>query len=194
MRILDQFQIQLSFRPDRWFNPVPLIAIYASYARKKVSNETLKLHKNESSERLDSLMSRAKEHNDLMMLKTLNKPDFLASAVYHSGCIRRLLLHSTPLKEETEQSAHEAAFDCLISRISDDLFVHKKAFLMSHSLEIYKSLLPKDVSENYQSTRLQCKLVSYYGSSITIQPQRGQGLQPVVKCQKSRFSTLLQAS
>ena len=44
-----------------------------------------KLHKIESSERLDSLMSRAKEHNDLMMLKTLNKPDFLASAVYHSG-------------------------------------------------------------------------------------------------------------
>jgi hypothetical protein len=41
MRILDQFPIQLSFRPDRWFNPVPLIAIYASYARKKVSNETL---------------------------------------------------------------------------------------------------------------------------------------------------------
>jgi hypothetical protein len=31
-------------------------------------------------------MSRAKEHNDLMMLKTLNKPDFLASAVHHSGC------------------------------------------------------------------------------------------------------------
>jgi hypothetical protein len=25
-----------------------------------------------------------------------------------------------PLKKETEQSAHEAAFDCLISRISDD--------------------------------------------------------------------------
>jgi hypothetical protein len=41
MRILDQFPIQLSFRPDLWFNPVPLIAIYASYARKKVSNETL---------------------------------------------------------------------------------------------------------------------------------------------------------
>ena len=59
-----------------------------------------------------------------MMLKTLNKPDFLASAVYHSGCIRRFLLHSTPLKvefKETEQSAHEVAFDCLISRISDDL-------------------------------------------------------------------------
>jgi hypothetical protein len=30
-------------------------------------------------------MSRAKEHNDLMMLKTFNKPDFLASAVYLSG-------------------------------------------------------------------------------------------------------------
>jgi hypothetical protein len=41
----------------------------------------------ESSERLDSLMTRAKEHNDLMMLKTLNKTDFLVSAVYHSGCI-----------------------------------------------------------------------------------------------------------
>jgi hypothetical protein len=36
----------------------------------------IKLHKIESSECLDSLMSRAKEHNDLMMLKTLNKPDF----------------------------------------------------------------------------------------------------------------------
>jgi hypothetical protein len=40
-------------------------------------------------------------------------------------------------------------------------FNHKEAFLMSHILEIYKSILPKDVSENYQSTRLQCKLVSY---------------------------------
>jgi hypothetical protein len=139
----------------------------------------------ESSERLDSLMSRAKEHNDLMMLKTPNKPDFLASAVYHSGCIyiRRFLLHWTPLKvefKETEQSAHEVAFDCLISRISDGLFIHKKAFLMSHSLEIYKSHLPKDVSENYQSTRLQCKLASFYGSSITIQPQRGQGMSSIV--------------
>jgi hypothetical protein len=59
-------------------------------------------------------------------------------------------------------------------------FVHKKAFLMSRILEIYKSLLPKDVSENYQSTRLQCKLASYYGSSITIQPQRGQGMSSIV--------------
>ena len=93
------------------------------------------------------------------------------------------LLHSTPLKVEfkvTEQSANEVAFDCLISRISDNLFVHKKTFLMSHILEIYKSLLSKDVSENYQSTRLQCKLVSYYGSSITIHPQRGQGMSSIV--------------
>jgi hypothetical protein len=54
-------------------------------------------------------MSRAKEQNDLMMLKTLNKPDFLTSTVYHSGCIRRFLLHSTPLKvefKETESSNH----------------------------------------------------------------------------------------
>ena len=102
-----------------------------------------------------------------MMLKTLNEPDFLASVVYHSGCIRRFVLHSMTLKvefKETEQSAHEVAFDCLISRISHDLFVHKKAFLMSHILEIYKSLLPKDVSENYQSTRLQCKLNNYSAS------------------------------
>jgi hypothetical protein len=49
-----------------------------------------------------------------------------------------------------------------------------------HILEIYKSLLPKDVSENYQSTRLQCKLASYYGSSITIQPQRGQDMSSIV--------------
>ena len=184
--------------------------------QEKEFKRDFKLHKIESSERLDSLMSRAKEHNDLMMLKTLNTPDFLANAVYHSGCIRRYLLHSTPLKvefKETEQSAHEVAFDCLISRISDDLFVHRKAFLMSHSLEIYKSLTPKDVSENYQSTRLQCKLASYYDSSITIQPQRGQGMSSIVfsssltiadaiaaaaaklkSILKVRLSTLLQAS
>jgi hypothetical protein len=59
-----------------------------------------------------------------MMLKTLNKPDILASAVYHSGCIRRLLLHSTPLKEETEQSAHEVAFDYFKN------MRHKKSFLV----------------------------------------------------------------
>jgi hypothetical protein len=45
------------------------------------------VNKIESSERLDSLMSRAKGHNDLMMLKTLNKPDFLASAA-------KILMHS----------------------------------------------------------------------------------------------------
>ena len=120
-----------------------------------------KLHKIESSERLDSLMSRATKHNDLMMLKTLNKPDFLASAVYHSGCIRRFLLHSTSLKVEfkvTEQSAHEVAFDCLISRISDDLLVHKKAFLMSHSLE-YTSLF-------YQKMFL--KTTSRLGSNVSL--------------------------
>jgi hypothetical protein len=50
----------------------------------------------------------------------------------------------------------------------------------AHILEIYKSLLSKDVSENYQSTRLQCKLASYYGSSVTIHPQRGQGMSSIV--------------
>ena len=53
--------------------------------KEKSFKRDYKLHKIESSEHLDSLMSCAKEHNDLMMLKTLNKPDFLASAVYHSG-------------------------------------------------------------------------------------------------------------
>jgi RNA binding exosome subunit len=87
-------------------------------------------------------------------------------------CSSDISLQAADMPCSNEQAAHEVAFDCLISRISDDLFVHKKAFLMSHILEIYKSLLPKDVSENYQSTRLQCKLASYYGSSITIQPQK----------------------
>jgi hypothetical protein len=70
-----------------------------------------------------TLLHLGTEHNDLMMLKTLNKPDLLASAVYHSGCIRRFLLHSTPLKvefNETEQSAHDVAFDCLISTIGSE--------------------------------------------------------------------------
>jgi hypothetical protein len=84
------------------------------------------------------------------------KIDFNFATAAIASAIVRLELNT--ILKETEQSAHEVAFDCLISRISDDLFVHKKAFLMSHILEIYKSLLPKDVSENYQSTRLQCKL------------------------------------
>jgi hypothetical protein len=71
-----------------------------------------------------------------------------------------------PLKEETEQSAHEVAFDCLISRISDDLFVHKKTFLMSHILEIYKSLLPKDASENLNAlTFMLCNIKTFYVAS-----------------------------
>jgi hypothetical protein len=43
------------------------------HMQEKSFKRDFKLHKIESSERLDSLMSRAKEHNDLMMLKTLNK-------------------------------------------------------------------------------------------------------------------------
>ena len=73
-------------------------------------------------------------------------------------CIRR------HLKKKLSSQLMRLPLNCLISRISDDLFVHKKTFLMSHILEIYKSLLPKDVSENYQSTRLQCKLASYYAA------------------------------
>ena len=183
MRILDQFPNSAVIQTRSVVQPGSIESNLCFICKKTNFKRDFKLHKIESSERLDSLMSRAKEHNDLMMLKTLNRPDFLASAVYHSGCIRRYLLHSTPLKvefKETVQSAHEVAFDCLISRISDDLFVHNKAFLISHSFEIYKTLSPKDVSENYQSTRLQCKLTSYYGSSITIQPQRGQGMSSIV--------------
>jgi hypothetical protein len=132
--------------------------------KKKGFKRDFKLHKIESSERLDSLMSRAKEHNDLMMLKTLNKPYFLASTVYHSGYIRRVLLHSTPLKvefKETEQSAHEVAFHCLISRISDDLFVHKKAFLMSHRVIVLKY-----TSHFYQKMFL--KTTSRLGSNVSL--------------------------
>ena len=127
--------------------------------KKKSFKRDFKLHKTESSERLDSLMSRAKEHNDLMMLKTLNKPDFLASAVYHSGCIRRLLLHSMPLKEETEQSAHEVAFDCLISRISDDLFLYTR------KLFLYLIVL-KYTSHFYQKMFL--KTTSRLGSNVSL--------------------------
>ena len=104
--------------------------------------------------------------------------NFLKNACYHSGCMAKYLLVKSSV-HDTEDSVHEVAFKSLISVINDELFEHKKALFMSHILNTYKSFLPKDVSDSYPSAKLQTKLVNFYGSSITIQPQRGQGMSSI---------------
>jgi hypothetical protein len=72
-------------------------------------------------------------------------------------CSSEISLQSADMPTCSNSVTFQIDFDFAAAAIAS-VFVHKKTFLVFHILEIYKSLLPKDVSENYQSTRLQCKL------------------------------------
>ena len=98
-------------------------------------------------------MSRAKEHNDLMMLKTLNKPDFLASAVYHSGaledfyCIRRhLKLNSKKLSSQLMRLPLTALF---LESVMTFLYT-RKLFLclivLKYTSDFYQKMFLKTTS------------------------------------------------
>ena len=47
--------------------------------------------------------------------------------------------------------------------------------MMSNLLEKFRFLLPQDYADKYTTYKLQNRLMSYYGDSIVIQPQQGQG-------------------
>ena len=80
------------------------------------------------------------------------------------------------LLTEVETGENDIAFSSLVSSIHDDLFLHKKAFLISHLLDKYRSFLPNDVPDTYPSA----KLLGYFGDRITIQSQRGQGMSNIM--------------
>jgi hypothetical protein len=81
---------------------------------------------------------------------------------------------------EVETGENDIAFSSLVSSIHDDLFLHKKTFLISHLLDKYRSFLPNDVPDIYPSAKLQAKLLGHFGDIITIQPQRGQGMSNIM--------------
>ncbi|VDH89798.1 Hypothetical predicted protein [Mytilus galloprovincialis] len=105
---------------------------------------------------------------------TVLHENFTENALYHSACITKYLL-KTPQKLKAESSDHDTAFVKLVSEINSDLMVKHKAFMMSNLLEKFRFLLPQDYADKYTTYKLQNRLMSYYGDSIVIQPQQGQG-------------------
>ena len=81
---------------------------------------------------------------------------------------------------EVETGENDIAFSSLVSSIHDDLFLHKKTFLISHLLDKYRSFLPNDVPDIYPSAKLQAKLLGHFGDIITIHTQRGQGMSNIM--------------
>ena len=104
-----------------------------------------KLHRLESEERSQKVLSVAEDIDDKHMLFLLSHPNFKLQALYHSACIAKYLLNTTRQKSKTsdpENQLYDVAFDKLISSIDTDLMVKKKAFLMTSLLELYRSFLP----------------------------------------------------
>jgi hypothetical protein len=86
-------------------------------------------------------------------MKIIESDGFIERAVYYNGCVTNYLLKLNPEKtsKNNDESVHDIAFSSLVSSIHDDLFLHKKAFLISHLLDKYRSFLPNGVP-NYWVT------------------------------------------
>ena len=136
----------------------------------------------ESRDRVKKIAKCAEESNDLSMMKIIESDGFIERAVYHNGCVTNYLLKLKLEKtsKNNDESVHGIAFSSLVSSIHDDLFLHKKAFLISHLLDRYRSFLPNDVPDTYPSAKRHAKLLGHFGDRITIQPQRGQGMSNIM--------------
>jgi hypothetical protein len=64
---------------------------------KKTFRKDRKLHKIESSDRLNNLRESAVGQNDQRMIQIMDENAFTENAVYHSPCITKYLLKYTPL-------------------------------------------------------------------------------------------------
>jgi hypothetical protein len=76
---------------------------------------------------------------------------------------------TVPVEKESE---HASAFQQFIDSLRDDLFVNKKAFSMSFLLDKFCSFLPPNIDT---TSKLQQKLLNYFGNTIIVEKQRGQG-------------------
>jgi hypothetical protein len=79
---------------------------------------------------------------------------------------------TVPVEKESE---HASAFQQFIDSIRDDLFVNKKAFSMSFLLDKFCSFLPPNIASKYTTSKLQQKLLNYFGNAIIVEKQCGQG-------------------
>ena len=120
----------------------------------------------ESRDRVKKIAKCAEESNDLSMMKIIESDGFIERAVYHNGCVANYLLKLKLEKTSkyNDESVHDIAFSSLVSSIHDDLFLHKKAFLISHLLDKYRSFLPNHVPDTYPSATL---LANYWVTLVT---------------------------
>ena len=100
------------------------------------------------------------------MMKIIENYGFIERAVYHNGCVANYLLKLKPEKtsKNNDESVHDIVFSSLVTSIHDDLFLHKKAFLISHLLDKYRSFLPNHVPDTYPSATL---LANYWVTLVT---------------------------
>ena len=131
----------------------------------------------ESKDRIKNILHAANNKSDFDMVSLIQSVDnFLENALYHSSCIANYILNmksdTVPVEKESE---HESAFQQFIDSLRDDLFVNKNAFSMSFLLDKFCSFLPTNIANKYTTSKLQQKLLNYFGNTIIVEKQRGQG-------------------
>ena len=103
---------------------------YCIFCKKKSYKKYHKLHKIASQDRMKKILDAARRNSDYEIESKVLHEQFYDKALYHNGCICKYFM-KTPketVKEETESSDHDLAFEKLISDINSDLMVNHKAF------------------------------------------------------------------
>ena len=154
------------------------------FCQQKGYKRDFKVHKIASQERMNNLMESALNKNDDRLIQIISSEGFMQNGLYHNGCITKYMLKTTPKCEQELEidnlPSHDKAFESFITDIHKELIVHKKVFTIMQLLDMYKPYLPDSVSNSYNSTKLQERLVKHYGESIVIHSQRGQGMSNLV--------------
>jgi hypothetical protein len=130
---------------------------------------------------MKKILDAARRNSDYEIESKVLHEQFYDKALYHNGCICKYFM-KTPketVKDETESSDHDLAFEKLISDINSDLMLISElmVFLMSTLLEKYRALLPEERADKYTSQK---RLLRHYGESIIIQSQQGHGRSNIV--------------
>ena len=114
-----------------------------------------------------------------MLLRILHEDLIARDAVYHSACFSTYVRKSGTNTVDIE-SYHSTAFTKLITDIDYELHCNNKGFSLSTLLEMYRSYLPDNLTETYTTQKLQARLLKYYGESIVVQKQYGQGMSSII--------------
>ena len=147
------------------------------FCKQKSYKKDRNLKRVEFKDRVKNILHAANYKSDFDMVSLIQSVgNFLENALYHSSCIANYLLNmksdTVPVEKESE---HASAFQQFIDSIRDDLFVNKKAFSMSFLLDKFCFFLPPNIASKYATSKLQQKLLNYFGNAIIVEKQRGQG-------------------